>query len=368
MTPSSAAARAASALREKAERLSASARGKTGEDDRFRRAEALRTIAARVEGGAEALRAALGTELDSAKDQGTGMNATVREIAGRELFALAQRRADAGMQRNLGAPVRPGWERGGSDLPIHRATLREAAELYELALLLHYDDYWNYLRGLLHESLGEFAEAIFILETLDGAYAGPGKEQAARCRRKLDGSFDLRSELNAALGDLLRAAPGNAGLAETMREAFGALHAGLERAKRQDIPAPEAGAQPLESPRLERAERAARDFAEHLANGEFGAARALLARSLGTLGENALSEQYARMMGLATPAGEPARPAGETVVTVMSSEDGMPMLGPRDLGWVYVAMTNDFCNEALTFVVTDENGEARIRTLEWGRP
>jgi hypothetical protein len=39
-----------------------------------------------------------------------------------------------------------------------------------------------------------------------------------------------------------------------------------------------------------------------------------------------------------------------------------------DLGYVYVALTGaGFC-EAVTVTLTTDNGQARIRELEWGRP
>jgi hypothetical protein len=39
-----------------------------------------------------------------------------------------------------------------------------------------------------------------------------------------------------------------------------------------------------------------------------------------------------------------------------------------DLGWVYVSIGGDVYSEAVMVVVTSENGEARIREVEFGRP
>jgi hypothetical protein len=52
----------------------------------------------------------------------------------------------------------------------------------------------------------------------------------------------------------------------------------------------------------------------------------------------------------------------------MSAEDDMPDMTPADLGWVYVAISGESFSEAVTVVVTREDGGAKIRELEWGRP
>ncbi len=39
-----------------------------------------------------------------------------------------------------------------------------------------------------------------------------------------------------------------------------------------------------------------------------------------------------------------------------------------DLGWAYVSIGGDVYSEAITVVVTAEQGEARIREVEFGRP
>ena len=39
-----------------------------------------------------------------------------------------------------------------------------------------------------------------------------------------------------------------------------------------------------------------------------------------------------------------------------------------DLGWVYVSIGGDVYSEAVTVVVMSENGQAKIREVEFGRP
>jgi hypothetical protein len=39
-----------------------------------------------------------------------------------------------------------------------------------------------------------------------------------------------------------------------------------------------------------------------------------------------------------------------------------------DLGWAYVSIGGDVYSEAVTVVVALEDGESRIRSVEFGRP
>jgi hypothetical protein len=41
---------------------------------------------------------------------------------------------------------------------------------------------------------------------------------------------------------------------------------------------------------------------------------------------------------------------------------------PSDVGWAYVSVGGDVYSEAVTVVVTLEEGELRGRTVEFGRP
>ena len=41
---------------------------------------------------------------------------------------------------------------------------------------------------------------------------------------------------------------------------------------------------------------------------------------------------------------------------------------PSDAGWVYVSVGGDVYSEAVTVVVTREEGELRVRVVEFGRP
>lgn len=52
---------------------------------------------------------------------------------------------------------------------------------------------------------------------------------------------------------------------------------------------------------------------------------------------------------------------GETMTT-------WPDKQPADLGWAYVSIGGDVYSEAVTVVIASENGAARIRHAEFGRP
>jgi hypothetical protein len=41
---------------------------------------------------------------------------------------------------------------------------------------------------------------------------------------------------------------------------------------------------------------------------------------------------------------------------------------PADLGWAYVSIGGDVYSEAVTVVVTSEEGTPRVRAVEFGRP
>lgn len=48
--------------------------------------------------------------------------------------------------------------------------------------------------------------------------------------------------------------------------------------------------------------------------------------------------------------------------------DDWPGREPPDAGWAYVSVGGDGYSEAVTVVVTREEGELRVRTVEFGRP
>lgn len=55
-------------------------------------------------------------------------------------------------------------------------------------------------------------------------------------------------------------------------------------------------------------------------------------------------------------------------IEVSKTMTNWPARQPSDLGWAYVSIGGDVYSEAITVVVASENGKARIREVEFGRP
>jgi hypothetical protein len=351
-------AEAAAALTSKAARLdTAAAAGKKGADEKRRLAAALRRIAALAAEGADAV-------LDGLRNADMAdVTDDDRRAAAAEIYSLATRRQSRGIARSLDAPLKRGSEPGADDfaLPIHRATLREAAELYDLANAVHAEEYWVYLKGLLLEQLGDYAAAVRTFDSLTGYYAVPGAQQAERSRRKLAGGYDPQAAVDASFDELIAQFDRrgvDAGPVRDLKEMLlDTLAAGPSTAAAtsdDDDDGEDA---------LDLAAFTAQQFAEHLVDGDFQAAQAMLARDLAAITADILQRDYKGMIEYADVAD-----GASIEVCVMSAEDDMPDMTPADLGWVYVAISCESFSEAVTVVVTREGGGAKIRDLEWGRP
>ena len=55
-------------------------------------------------------------------------------------------------------------------------------------------------------------------------------------------------------------------------------------------------------------------------------------------------------------------------VEVGQTMEDWPGREPSDVGWAYVSVGGDLYSEAITVVVTLEEGEMRVRAVEFGRP
>ena len=102
-------------------------------------------------------------------------------------------------------------------------------------------------------------------------------------------------------------------------------------------------------------------FTKALAARDYDAAYALTSRAYRD-GTNlkAMADAFEAIVPLDWPAGGPIE-AGETM-------EDWPGREPSDAGWVYVSVGGDVYSEAVTVVVTREEGELRVRTVEFGRP
>lgn len=102
-------------------------------------------------------------------------------------------------------------------------------------------------------------------------------------------------------------------------------------------------------------------FAEALSRGEYATASTMLTQPLRTAySSEALSTSYREMVGL-----ESAEPSILRVITTMTE---WPDKLPGDIGWAYVAIAGHMYSEAVSCVITDDEGDYRIRSIEWGRP
>jgi hypothetical protein len=55
-------------------------------------------------------------------------------------------------------------------------------------------------------------------------------------------------------------------------------------------------------------------------------------------------------------------------IEVAHTMTSWPEQQPSDLGWAYISIGGDVYSEAVTVVVTSEDGEAKVRMVEFGRP
>jgi hypothetical protein len=102
-------------------------------------------------------------------------------------------------------------------------------------------------------------------------------------------------------------------------------------------------------------------FATALTSGAWSEARAMLTKGLQPqYSDAALERHYSQMIEYG---GGPARVDGYVLFM-----DSWATRQLRDIGWVYVSLSGEGYAEAVTVVVTDEDGAPRIREIEWGRP
>jgi hypothetical protein len=102
-------------------------------------------------------------------------------------------------------------------------------------------------------------------------------------------------------------------------------------------------------------------FAKALASRDYGAAYALTSRDY----------RNSRSLEATQAAFEQIVPIDwETVgpIAVGVTMEDWPGRNPSDVGWAYVSVGGDVYSEAITVVVTLEEGVLRVRTAEFGRP
>lgn len=108
-------------------------------------------------------------------------------------------------------------------------------------------------------------------------------------------------------------------------------------------------------------QQAALEFARSLAARDYPAAHAMTSRSFQAVtSPGQLKNAFESIVPLDWGPVEPVE-LGETMTS-------WPGKQATDLGWVYVSIGGDVYSEAVSVIVMSENGSARIREVEFGRP
>ena len=104
-----------------------------------------------------------------------------------------------------------------------------------------------------------------------------------------------------------------------------------------------------------------RAFAAALAARDYAGAYAMTAREY--QGTSSLEELRAAFEAIVPPDWGTVGP-----VDVVHTMDDWPDKQPLDVRWVYVSIGGDVYSEAVTVVVTLEDGSPKVRHVEFGRP
>jgi hypothetical protein len=280
------------------------------------------------------------------------------------------------------------YERGNDAFGKHE--LREAIDLYEIAISIHAQDDWNVMKGFAQVQAHDFAGARQSFKAVRGYHARHSEYRAKLCELRLQGTdltamevpddpaqarvlenflFHVRgghhSKENQERLESERKAQDarfQAGLAALRwKSLLPRLWIGARRWLRQALGG---DATRRQDPALALAASTAREFAERLARWDFTAADAMLtgAAQPGGGAED-LRTAYLRMTQREDDGGEPD-PVEVMSMDTLPANDG----DANDLGWVYVAISGENFNEAVSVIVTRVNGQPRIRELTWGRP
>ncbi|MCQ4165965.1 hypothetical protein [Tahibacter harae] len=259
-----------------------------------------------------------------------------RRAAANEIYALLQRRS-------------------GNDVVL----------LYDIALELHYESYWAYLRGIQLSENGDPAAACQALEAVRGDYEGAATHLAEQYRRQAAGIPD---ELEDAAQQLYERMVEEAGSEDALHKSFNEMWASVS-----GMPPPEGDdgeneeiAVEVNLADVDLAAETGQCFVEHLVDGDFDGATALLGESLRDLSADELRREYEQLIEAGRD-GEEAVENEEIDVLPMSSDSEIVDLEGGELALVYVSLNGAGFHEAVIVTVAREHGQARITSIEWGR-
>ena len=271
-----------------------------------------------------------------------------------------------------------GWEMSHDLLPqpINSALLREAQALYLEAIRLHATGWYHWQRALLLRELGEFDEAVSAFQACvdcgDYVNQAIADQQINMCRKLMatpsqpqDAAESRGKMALQATAEMFRAM-GPQG--DVMAELFSRMMSPLEghNARTEGTQGQEADDTGTSRPPLTEAEctlvcEFGEDFAWRLVRSDWKGAHALLNQTLRKqLSAAKLRDNYTDMTSYAETA--------FSDVEAQPPENNMPDMTDSDVAWVYVAISSEDANEAVTLMICREDGDLRVRDVEWGRP
>jgi tetratricopeptide (TPR) repeat protein len=271
-----------------------------------------------------------------------------------------------------------GWEMS-HDLvprPIYCPLLREAEALYAEAIHINATGWYHWQRALLLMELGDFDQAASAFQAcVDcGDYVGqPVADQQIGICRQLKAAANNPRDTNDSRAQIVMQTTAEmfrslGPQGKLMTALFSEMMTQAERARdRTDaIPGNDTGCEtPTRAPLSETESSAVcefgEDFAWHLVRGDWEGAHAVLNKKLRRqFSPDDLRDKYVDMTEYAE--------AAFTDVEAQPPDNDMPDMEGNDVALVYIAIFSDDACEAVTLMVCREDGELRVRDVEWGRP
>lgn len=254
---------------------------------------------------------------------------------------------------------------------LQRRRSSDTVHLYDIALALHYESYWAYLRGLALQESGDVEAGCAALEAVQGQYAGAAQHMAARLRQEAAGIPDEFEQAALQIYDrLVEDAGGEAALQKSFDDLLASVAGTPEFDAEEDAEDDEDGsgaAVEVNLADIDLAAETAQCFVERMADGDFAGARTLLGTTLQAVSADVLRREYGQLLERARD-GEETVEGEEIEVLPMSSDSDAVDVESGELASVYVSLSGAGFNEAVIVTVAREQGQARITSIEWGRP
>ena len=252
-----------------------------------------------------------------------------RYKAASAVLTLAMRTENTGLERDLSAPAKEGWVKGGTGLYCKPEVIYEALQYYQIANEIHPDATSLNWIALAFETLNDFPSAFKAFHNLESwvrandngnsAYISAAQEGQKRCKGKPQCSLAGLAEYSVAQAKARAGDQGEAAM-----------------------------------------DQAALAFVDALTKRSYAEAYAMTTRSFQeqtTLA--ALQKSFEACCPLDYGAFD--------IPEILSTMDDWPDKTPSELRWVYVTLGGE-CNEAITVILDREDHTIRISQIEIGRP